>query len=469
VTNVSAASLDAKEAGMGSTVAGTWRHDRILRSLVAIVLTGLVAVGCAGSDDGASFDQTAGDTPEARGPLGGLSDDSDADPGSNGGEGDAPPRDPAEGDGSTAAAPVVLATTDLGRSIIYTATVEIEVDDVAAASREAQQAIAGLGGVIFGQDTTTDPRPRTVLVFKVQPADFAEAMQRLDGIGRVVSQDISADDVTDRVVDLQSRILTAEVSVERLRRLLDGAASVEAIAALEGQLLDRETNLELLRGQLRTVQAQVALATITVTISQKAADAAIAVAVTAYDGDDEGDRCPGERRLEADEGRPVILCVAIDNTGNVALTDIEVRDLGLDLRREDFTLIGFGGDDQLAPGELVIAWARFEPAPRARPNPSVTAVPVDDEGEPIRTTTQVIDEPVVLEVIPDDSLPGFRDSLGAGWGALQRVFGIAVVVVGAVAPFAVVLAVPAAIYLWWTRREEETMADDEPSGAPTPA
>jgi hypothetical protein len=434
----------------------------------ALAVAMLLIAGCSSSDDGdAQFSRVAGDmsgpnegaeTPRG---LSGGGDDGDFD-GEAADEQESAPTAPDDraADASTGASPVVLNTIDLGRSIIYTATIDIQVDDVTAASRRAQEQIAAVGGVIFSQDTVTTPRARTTLVFKVPPADFAEAMSRLEGIGQVVSQDIRADDVTARVVDLQSRILTSEVSVERLRRLLDGATSVEAIAALEGQLLDRETNLELLRGQLRTIQAQVALATITVTISQEAAESAIDVAVTAYDGDDEGDRCPGERRLTVDEGESVILCVAITNAGNVLLGDIEVRDLGLDLRREDFSLIGFDEDDRLAPGETVIAWAQFEPERNSVPRPNVSAVPVTDTGEPIRTSTQVTEDPVDLDVIEDDSLPGFVDSLGYGWDVLQQVFGVAVVGVGALAPFAVVVGVPVAALVWWRRRNEFDHFDD---------
>ena len=50
---------------------------------------------------------------------------------------------------------------------------------------------------------------------------------------------VTADDVTERVVDLQSRINTAEASVERLRTFLENATNVQTIADLENQLLQR--------------------------------------------------------------------------------------------------------------------------------------------------------------------------------------------------------------------------------------
>ena len=161
---------------------------------------------------------------------------------------------------------VAFQQVDTGRSIVFVGTMLIEVTDVRRATQQAQVAIAGLGGLVFGQHTTSEPAPRTELTFKVMPADFAEAMGRIEALGELKSQQISADDVTERVVNLESRIITARASVERLRNFLGTATGVEAVAELESQLLARETDLELLRGQLRTIEGQVALATIFLTL-----------------------------------------------------------------------------------------------------------------------------------------------------------------------------------------------------------
>ena len=180
----------------------------------------------------------------------------------------AEPEEKADGD-TGLAVPTALTGADIGRDIVFRATIGVEVADVAAAGREATQIVQSLGGIVFGQSTTVDPTPRTVLTFKLLPADFDDALERLAGVGDLVDQTISADDVTDRVVDLESRISTSEASVIRLRGFLENAGDVNIIADLERQLLDRETTLETLRGQLRTLRDQVSLATITVTITEK--------------------------------------------------------------------------------------------------------------------------------------------------------------------------------------------------------
>jgi len=67
-----------------------------------------------------------------------------------------------------------------------------------------------------------------------------------------VDKQVTADDVTERIVDFRSRIATAEASVLRLRVLLGEAPDLENVALVERELVQRETDLETLRGRLRT-------------------------------------------------------------------------------------------------------------------------------------------------------------------------------------------------------------------------
>lgn len=366
---------------------------------------------------------------------------SSADSGVSGGGGSDAPR----------TTPVNLTPADLGRSIVYTATVELQAADVNAAAAEARQAVAALGGVVFGQQSTSSPQPRTVLVFKVGPDQFQAALDALGPLGDVVRRDVSADDVTERVVDLRSQIASAEVSVARLRDLLSDAGSVEAVAALEGQLLQRETALEQMRGQLRTLEDQVALSTITLTITQPSAAPLLAVATTAYDGVD-GSRCPGEDELTLTEGDDATLCVTIANIGNVAVGEIEVRDHRLGIDPDDVTLVAFGADDVLQPDEEVVAWATFVADPDVSPSVDVSAVPLDSGGEQIRVAVRTEATPMALTVDEDTSMPGFADAFGSGLAVLATAFGVAVVAAGLLIPLLVIVVPVAAAIVWWRRR-----------------
>ncbi len=391
-------------------------------------------------------------------------------------EAPAPTAPPAPDSGASLAVPTALTPADLGREIVYRATISVQADDVTAASNEAVAIVQGLGGIVFSQTTRTEPEPRAEIVFKVLPADFSTALERLAGVGKLVDQSISADDVTERVVDLESRISTAETSVARLRRLLEEAVDLEDVAQIEGELLDRETTLEVLRGQLRTLRDQVDLATITLTITQSPTvlpDTGImAQAWVSDDADD--DPCLGTNHLNADPDTTLYFCLEIENTGASALTDVTVRSREVRLDVGSFELVQ-GRFDRIEPSELLVA-VLAEPVEDGRMagrvatrgleiNLEVEAVPVDSSGEPLQEVST--SAWVYVDVDPDESLPGFRDSISDGAGFLRWIVGVALVAVGVLIPFLPFVAVIIAL-VWWRRRRRRSRGRKQASPPPPP-
>ena len=135
----------------------------------------------------------------------------------------------------------------------------------------------------------------------------------MGSIGEIRTQNVTADDVTERVVDLESRISTAEASVERLKGFLEEATDIETIAELEAQLLQRETDLETMRGSLRTLQDRVDLATIYLTLTEALAFPDLQLIVSGFPGHDDGISCPAEGRIRVEEGEDATVCFEIIN------------------------------------------------------------------------------------------------------------------------------------------------------------
>ena len=418
-------------------------------AIVSLLLASAALVGCGPGDDSESQSEFAAAAPAATAaraaPVGAPTAAPVAASAASA------PRPDAGADGQTG--PVAFQQVDAGRSIIFVGSMRVEVEDVRRATQQAQVAIAGLGGLLFGQHTTSEPVARTELTFKVLPEDFPEAMRRLEALGELKSQQISADDVTERVVDLESRIITARASVERLRNFLQNATDLEAVAQLEPQLLSRETELERLRGQLRTIQDQVALATIFLTLvgpEPESPEARVELSETAYAGDDGGERCPADDDLAVDEGEPVTICVAAENAGTVALTDIAIRDFGLDLDDDDFVALEGSLAGPLRPGERLLGYFRTEALPDRWPEPGFSAVAVDADGEPLRIPVHVDYDVFDYRVARDDSLPTFVDGLRASWGAVLTLAQLGVLALGLAIPF--LWVAPLALGLLWLGR-----------------
>ncbi len=348
--------------------------------------------------------------------------------------------------GSGGIEPVVFQPTDFGRDIIFTAELTVAVRDVAAAGQEAGRLIQSLGGFLFGQQTTGTPVPSSVLIFKVLPEDFQVALDRLGSIGEIRTQTVSADDVTERIVDLESRINTAVASVERLRTLLEGSTDIKTIVELENELLERETQLETLRGQLRTLQDQVALATIVLTLTEAESRPALAVAVSAYPGHDDGASCPGDPALAVGQAGQATVCYEITNTGDTLLRGFELRDPVLDIETGDLVVVFGEPAATIEPGESILLAGEIVADRSYRTQTTVTATPVGEDGNPLAKRSLSTTATMFIEAVDPGGIPTFREGLQASWEVLVRLVQMVVVATGALLPF---LWVPLVVWLGW--------------------
>lgn len=225
---------------------------RRLAALAVGLLLFLTACSRVGNGDAeSSSDSAATDAP--------MIDESPA-------SGESAAADDAGGASADQGSSVDFAVAAENRQIVSRGTIDVRVDDLDAAMEEIQVLVDDVDGLVFAEETDLRDGAVTRITLKVPPTAFRAALASLADLGEVQTQTVSTDDVTEQVVDLDSRIATAEASVIRLRALLDRAERIQDITQIEGQLLERETELETLRGQRRTIEGQVALATVDVTL-----------------------------------------------------------------------------------------------------------------------------------------------------------------------------------------------------------
>ncbi|MDH3606125.1 MAG: DUF4349 domain-containing protein [Acidimicrobiia bacterium] len=352
------------------------------------------------------------------------------------------------------AAPVVFQTPDFGRDIIFTAEISVAVTDVAVAGDRATREISALGGFLFGQRTTGAPNPVSVLTFKVLPEDFTDALDKLGEIGEIRSQNVSASDVTDRIVDLESRILTAEASVERLRELLASAGGVAVVVQVETELLQRETQLETLRGQLRTLEDQVGLATIVVTLSEAATQPSVDLMVTAYAGfDGLGQGCPGDFGLGIEQNTEATVCFEIFNTGDTPLINVELNDPVLDITLEDLTVVSGEPAEQLEPGESLIFAFEITPERDLRTQTRVSATPLNQDGDPQEGRAVANTTSILIDAVDPGGIAGFSEGLDASLSFLANLGRLLILGAGVLLPFIWLLPILAWAVIKWRRRE----------------
>ena len=431
----------------------TRRKRKIL--VLALLAVFVVLVSACGADE--SSESAAPPAPE---PAAAPADGADAEAAAfEEAVASAPPVVPAAISSDALGAPTALTPVDFGRDIVYTASITVEADDVAAASRRAVDIVGDLGGIVFAQTTLTEPEPVAEMTFKLRPADFAAALERLAGVGELVDQTVSTEDVTERIVDIESRITTAEASVVRLRGFLEQAAELEDMAQLERELLERETVLETLRGQLRTLQGLVDLATITLRINQSPdLLPEVAILATASVTDNPDDQCLGNHHIAVEPDATVYFCVEVENVGASVLTDMRVSPENLGIDVDSFRAVQ-GSFHRIEPGDLLVA-TLAEPVVEGRLagrlvarileiGLTVEAVPVGAKGDAPQEVSGYAS--VSVEVVEEGSWPGFFDSVLNGAGALRGIVSVGLIVFGVLVPFLPVIAGVIAL-IWWRRR-----------------
>jgi hypothetical protein len=155
------------------------------------------------------------------------------------------------------------------QQIAYTAATTVRVRDVAKASAAAQDLVQAAGGLLFGETSEVQGSPTATLTFKVPPAKFKSVLSAFGRLGTTQSNSIAAEDVTSQVVDLNGRLKTAIASADRLRALMQRASGTSDIVAIETELEHRETEIESLSGQLRTLNGRVDMATVSLTLTER--------------------------------------------------------------------------------------------------------------------------------------------------------------------------------------------------------
>jgi Domain of unknown function (DUF4349) len=219
----------------------------------------LAACGSGGSasSGSAAFRGTVQHVPAASGPGGVAS--SGAASGSSG----APSSGPA------------TQTADLApasQSIIYTASLTVRAGDVSSAAQRAIAIAVAAGGYTAGEHVTSGTpgkTGRTVdLTLKIPVPGYQAVLARLSSpaLGRQISMQQRASDVTAQVADVNSLVTSEQDAIRALQGLLGRAGSVSGLLDVQEQISGDESALNSLLAQQRALDHETTYATVTMTL-----------------------------------------------------------------------------------------------------------------------------------------------------------------------------------------------------------
>ncbi|MEU6281846.1 DUF4349 domain-containing protein [Streptomyces sp. NPDC047028] len=163
-------------------------------------------------------------------------------------------------------------------ALVRTASLTVRVKDVPEALGTARHTAEDAGGYVGDESTSldSDGHEQTRLVLRVPGDHYDEVLTALQGTGKLVHRVSKAEDVTDQVVDIDSRVKSQRASVARIRALMDRATRLSDVVSLEGELSSREADLESLLARQASLKDRTTMATITLSLSETPAKKAAA-------------------------------------------------------------------------------------------------------------------------------------------------------------------------------------------------
>lgn len=158
------------------------------------------------------------------------------------------------------------------RKIIRNAELELESEDPESAQTRITQIAESKGGfVVNSQQSSSDRRSakRDTVTMTVRiPADkFAEILAEIrNASGRVVSETITGQDVTEEFIDIEAR-LKAQLALEaQFTEIMKRTNSVEDALNVQRQLAQVRGEIEKIEGRKRFLENQASLSTVKIRI-----------------------------------------------------------------------------------------------------------------------------------------------------------------------------------------------------------
>ena len=151
--------------------------------------------------------------------------------------------------------------------LVRRAGVQLEVDNPVGISTRVGEVVARLGGYV--ERSRESSSGGVTMTVRVPEPALEQAMESVSQLGKVVKRDISADDVTERVVDLTARAGTLRAIRDRLRGLLERAGSINEIITVEQELARVQAELDSIEQRLEYLRGNAALAELSVDAHRK--------------------------------------------------------------------------------------------------------------------------------------------------------------------------------------------------------
>ena len=168
------------------------------------------------------------------------------------------------GSGGSGGAGIVFAVPRDDVLVIKNGTISLHVPAIAAAVTTATDKVGALGGYVSGsKQSGTGGDLHATLTFRIPSAQWDVTLNAVRGIGEVIDEETSTEDVTTKVVDLGARIRNLQVTEQALQSIMDKAAVIQDVLSVQDELTSTRGEIEQLTSEKAHLEEQAAYSTLT--------------------------------------------------------------------------------------------------------------------------------------------------------------------------------------------------------------
>jgi hypothetical protein len=148
----------------------------------------------------------------------------------------------------------------------------VRATNVSSAISRATSIVSAAGGYVSTENASSGQgkpsQASATVTFKIPVAAYGTTLAALSGggLGTQLSLSQQAQDVTQQVADVGSRVASDQAAIAQLRSLLKHAGDVSSLLSVQNQIDSQESDLESMLAQQNALNHETAYATVTLTL-----------------------------------------------------------------------------------------------------------------------------------------------------------------------------------------------------------
>jgi hypothetical protein len=147
--------------------------------------------------------------------------------------------------------------------VIYTGSLQVRVQDVPKAHEEVARIARAAGGYVSDSSLSAESGPTAAsITIRIPAQSLDDVTARISALGKLLSKQLNAQEVTEEYTDLSSRRRNLEREELRLLELLQRAGKVRDLLEVEETIARVRGEIEQIAGRLRYLENRVALSTL---------------------------------------------------------------------------------------------------------------------------------------------------------------------------------------------------------------